>query len=49
MSVLWLSAKLLDAEQLLPFKPRGIHRFEPAELFSGTIARLGGGIHQASS
>ena len=49
MSVLWLSAKLLNAEQLLPFKPRGIHRFEPAEFVGGTIARLGGGIHQASS
>ena len=29
MSVLWLSAKLLDEEKLLPFKPMGIHRFEP--------------------
>lgn len=39
MSVLWLSAKLLDAEHLLPFRPRGIHRFEPAEIVRGLIAR----------
>ncbi|MNZ96947.1 hypothetical protein D3C78_1161650 [compost metagenome] len=39
MSVLWLSAKLLAAEQLLPFRPRGIHRFEPAEIVHGMIAR----------
>lgn len=39
MSVLWLSAKLLDAEHLLPFQPRGIHRFEPAEIVRGLIAR----------
>lgn len=32
MSVLWLAAKLLGAEQFLPFQPRGIHRFEPAEI-----------------
>lgn len=29
MSVIWLAAKLLDAEQLLPFRPRGVHRFSP--------------------
>lgn len=39
MSVLWLSAKLLGAEHLLPFRPRGIHRFEPAEIVRGLIAR----------
>lgn len=39
MSVLWLSAKLLNAEHLLPFRPRGIHRFEPAEIVRGLIAR----------
>lgn len=39
MSVLWLTAKLLDAEHLLPFRPRGIHRFEPAEIVRGLIAR----------
>lgn len=39
MSVLWLAAKLLYTEQLLPFRPRGIHRFEPAEIVGGTIAR----------
>lgn len=39
MSVLWLAAKLLGAEQLLPFQPRGIHRFEPAEIVRGLIAR----------
>lgn len=39
MSVLWLSAKLLNAEHLLPFQPRGIHRFEPAEIVRGLIAR----------
>ncbi|TKV72252.1 acyltransferase [Rhizobium sp. AU243] len=39
MSVLWLAAKLLDAEHLLPFRPRGIHRFEPAEIVRGLIAR----------
>jgi hypothetical protein len=38
ISVLWLSAKLLGAEQLLPFRPRGIHCFEPAEIVGGTIA-----------
>ncbi|WP_421359664.1 acyltransferase [Agrobacterium rosae] len=32
MSVLWLSAKLLGNEHLLPFQPRGIHRFEPANI-----------------
>ncbi|KXG87513.1 acyltransferase [Agrobacterium bohemicum] len=31
MSVLWLAAKLLGEEQLLPFKPMGVHRFEPVE------------------
>ncbi|PYG58636.1 acyltransferase [Rhizobium sp. UGM030330-04] len=39
MSVLWLAAKLLGAEQFLPFQPRGIHRLEPAEIVGGTIAR----------
>ncbi|MBB4402026.1 MULTISPECIES: acyltransferase [Rhizobium/Agrobacterium group] len=39
ISVLWLAAKLLDAEHLLPFRPRGIHRFEPAEIVRGLIAR----------
>lgn len=39
MSVLWLAAKLLGAEQFLPFQPRGVHRLEPAEIVGGTIAR----------
>jgi hypothetical protein len=34
MSVLWLSAKLLGTEELLPFRPRGIHRFEPAAIIA---------------
>ena len=38
MSVLWLAAKLLGAEQFLPFQPRGIHRAEPAEII-GTSSR----------
>ncbi len=35
MSVVWLSAKLLDEEDHLPFRPRGIHRFEPAGILGG--------------
>jgi len=35
MSVLWLSARLLGEQQLLPFQPRGIHRFEPVEILGG--------------
>ncbi len=37
MSVVWLSAKLLGEEEHLPFRPKGIHRFEPADIVGGRV------------